>query len=65
MNEHLDARRKCAKEKSAIAEHAWDNGHPILSAIAEHAWGNGHPILSAIVEHAWGNGHPILSSCLL
>ena len=30
MNEHKDTCRKCAKEKSAIAEHVWDNGHPIL-----------------------------------
>ena len=32
LKEHKDACRKCEKDKSALAEHAWDEGHPI-------AWG--------------------------
>ena len=28
MKEHQDACRKCAKEKSATAEHVCDNGYP-------------------------------------
>ena len=29
LKEHKDACRKCEKDKSALAEHAWDKGHPI------------------------------------
>ena len=29
LKEHKDACRKCEKDKSALAEHAWDEGHPI------------------------------------
>ena len=30
IKEHKDARKKGAIEKSAVAEHAWTNQHPIL-----------------------------------